>query len=84
MHLIFRLLRCCATEATSSPSSAILHQEMLNKVFEKRSLQLLAYFKFFIMTHLPLHRTHTEGRYLQRELHQVDPLLHPIVVIKEP
>jgi hypothetical protein len=38
---------------------------------------------FFITARLPLRRTHTEGRHLQRELREADHRLHPIVVIKE-
>jgi hypothetical protein len=36
------------------------------------------------MAHLPLHRTCVEGRCIQRELHQTNRRLHPIVVVKEP
>jgi hypothetical protein len=36
------------------------------------------------MTHLPVRRSHTEGRHLQHELCQVNHGLHPIIVIKEP
>jgi hypothetical protein len=100
MHLVFCLLCCCVAKATSSclsmcirdwesrslepSSSAILHQERVNKVFGKRCSRLLAHFiKFFITTRLPLCQTHTEGRRLQRELRQADYHLHPIIVIKE-
>jgi hypothetical protein len=34
-------------------------------------------------THLPLRRTHAEGRHLQRELRQVDHRLHLIIIINE-
>jgi hypothetical protein len=66
-------------------SSAIMHLERANKVFGKRSSRLLTRFlKFFIMTHLPLHRTCVESHRLQRELHQTERHLCPIVVVKEP
>jgi hypothetical protein len=100
MHLGFCLLRYCATEATSSrslmwiydqesrspepSSSAILHRERADKIFGKRSSQLLTcFFKFFITAHLPLHRTRVEGRCLQRKLRQAECRLHPIIIIKE-
>jgi hypothetical protein len=100
MHLVFCLIRCYITKATSShsstcihdweirspepSSSVILHRERANKVFRKRSLQLLThFFKFFITTHLPLHRTYVEGRRLQCKLHQVDRRLHSIIIVKE-
>jgi hypothetical protein len=57
----------------------------MNKVFGKRSSRLLARFvKFFTTAHLPLHRSRAEGRRLQRELHQADHRLHPVVIVKEP
>jgi hypothetical protein len=66
-------------------SSVILHRERENKVFEKRSSRLLPrFFKLFIMTHLPLHRTCVEGRCLQHELRQPEHCLHSIIVVKEP
>jgi hypothetical protein len=91
---------CCATKATSShsstciydresrslkpSSSAILHRERANKVFEKQSSRLLARFvKFFTTARLPLHRTRAEGHCLQCKLHQVERRLQLIVVIKE-
>jgi hypothetical protein len=100
MQLGFYFLRCCAKKAISfcsstcirdresrSPkplSSAILHREMVNKVFGKRSSRLLAcFFKFFITARLPLCWTRAEDRHLQRKLHQVDRCLHPNVVVKE-
>jgi hypothetical protein len=99
-HLAFRLLRYCASKATSShssmcicdresrssepSSSVILHRERANKVFEKRSSQLLThFFKFFIMTCPHLHQTHTEGHHLQRELCQANRHLYLIIIIKE-
>jgi hypothetical protein len=49
----------------------------VNKIFEKRSSQLLnRFFKFFIIACLPLHRTLTEGHRLQRELRQTERRLH--------
>jgi hypothetical protein len=92
-HLGFHLLRCCAAKATSSHSSLcicdresmslessvsmILHQERANKVFGKRSSQLLSrFFKFFITACLPLHQTSVEGHRLQHELHQTKHRLH--------
>jgi hypothetical protein len=33
---------------------------------------------------LPLRRSRAEGRRLQRELHQADHRLHPVVIVKEP
>jgi hypothetical protein len=66
-------------------SSVILHWERANKVFEKRSLQLISHFvKFFTTARLPLHRSRAEGHRLQRELRQADRHLHPIVIVKEP
>jgi hypothetical protein len=48
-------------------------------------LRLLPRFvKFFTTAHLRLHRMHTKGRRLQRELRQAERHLQPIVVIKEP
>jgi hypothetical protein len=99
-HLVFLLLRCCADMATSSrsstcicdresrspepSSSAILHQEMVNKVFGKRSSRLLACsFKFFTTARLPLRRTRAEGHRLQCNLRQADRHLHPIIIVKE-
>jgi hypothetical protein len=35
------------------------------------------------MACLPLRRSHAEGRLLQRELHQADRHLHPVVIGKE-
>jgi hypothetical protein len=65
-------------------SSAVLHREKVNKVFEKRFLRLLAHFiKFFTTARLPLRRSRAEGRRLQRELHQADRCLHPVVIVKE-
>jgi hypothetical protein len=68
------------------PSSlAILHWEMVNKVFGKRSSRLLARFvKFFTMACIPLRWSHAESHRLQRELRQADHRLHPVVIIKEP
>jgi hypothetical protein len=100
-HRVFRLLHCYATKATSSRSSicicdresrspeplssAILHRERVNKVFEKRSSWLLAhFFKFFIMTYLPLRQMRAEGHRLQYELRQADHRFHLIIIIKEP
>jgi hypothetical protein len=99
MHLIFRLLRYCATKATSFCSStcicgresrslklsslAILHQERVNKVFGKQSRLLACFFKFFITACLPLRRMHVESHRLQRELCQADHCLHPIIIIIE-
>jgi hypothetical protein len=99
-HLVFRLLHCCATKTTSShsltciydresrspemSSSAIMHEEMVNKVFGNRSSRSLArFFKFFITPRLPLRRTRAMGHHLQRELCQIDCHLHPIIVIRE-
>jgi hypothetical protein len=66
-------------------SSMILHRERAHKIFRKQSLRLLTpFFKFFITAHLPLHRTHAEGRRLQCLLHQDNRHLHPIIVINEP
>jgi hypothetical protein len=54
-------------------------------VFGKRFSQLLArFFKFFITTRLPLHRTCTKGRCFQCELRQDGRHLHSIVIVKEP
>jgi hypothetical protein len=36
------------------------------------------------MARLPLHRSHAEGHRLQRELHQADHRLYPVVIVKEP
>jgi hypothetical protein len=100
-HLVFRLLRYCTANAISScpstyicdresrspesSSSAILHRERVNKVFEKRSSRLFTrFFKFFITARLPLRRTRAEGHRLPHELRQADHRLHPIVVVKEP
>jgi hypothetical protein len=97
----FRHFCCCAAEATSSrllmhicdresrstelSSSAILHREMANKVFGKRSSRLLARFiKFSTTARLPLRRSRAEGRRIQHELHQADRRLHPVVIVKEP
>jgi hypothetical protein len=66
-------------------SSAILHQERVNKIFEKRSSRLFGcFFKFLITTHLPFHQTRVKGHRFQRELRQVDRRLHPIVIVKKP
>jgi hypothetical protein len=35
------------------------------------------------MACLPLHRSRAEGRRLQRELHQADHRLHPVIIVKE-
>jgi hypothetical protein len=35
------------------------------------------------MPHLPLRQTRVEGHHLQRELHQADHRLHPIIIVKE-
>jgi hypothetical protein len=89
MHIDFCLLRCYADKATSSrsstcicdreskslkpSSSAILHRERANKVYEKRSSrQLTRFFKFFITAHLPLRWTRTKGCLFQHKLHQAD------------
>jgi hypothetical protein len=97
----FRRFCCRASEATSSrsstcicnresrspelSSSAILHWESANKVFGKRSSQLLARFiRFFTTARLPLRRSRTEGHRLQRELRQVNHRLQLVVVVKEP
>jgi hypothetical protein len=65
-------------------SSVILHREKANKVFEKRSLQLLTrFFKSFI-TARPLRRTRTDDHRLQHELRQAEHRLHLIVVVNEP
>jgi hypothetical protein len=57
----------------------------MNKIFENRSLRLLArLFKFFTLARLPLHRSHTEGHRLQRKLHQIDRRLHPVIIVNEP
>jgi hypothetical protein len=57
----------------------------VNKVFGKQSSRLLARFvKFFTTAHLPLRRSRAEGHRLQRELHQPDRRLHPVVIVKEP
>jgi hypothetical protein len=62
----------------------ILHQERANKVFGKRSSRLLARsVRFFTMARLPLRRSRAEGHRLQRELHQVDHHLHPVVIVKK-
>jgi hypothetical protein len=54
-------------------------------VFGKQTLRLLFRFiKFFTTARLPLRRSHTEGRRLQRKLHQADRRLHLVVIIKEP
>jgi hypothetical protein len=42
------------------------------------------FIKFFTMAHLPLRRSCTKGRCLQRELHQADYCLHLIIIMKEP
>jgi hypothetical protein len=66
-------------------SSAILHRERPNKGFGKQSLRLLARFiKFFTTAHLPLRRSHAEGRRLQRKVRHADRRLHPVVIVKEP
>jgi hypothetical protein len=66
-------------------SSAILHRERVNRVFGKRSSQLLTRFvKFFTTAHLPLRWSQAEGHHLQCKLHQADHHLHPIVIVKEP
>jgi hypothetical protein len=100
-HLGLRLIRCCAAKTYSSrssmcicdwesmspkpSSSAILHRERVNKVFEKRSSRLLARFvMFFTTAHLPLHRSYIDGHRLQREPRQTNRRLYPIVIIKEP
>jgi hypothetical protein len=47
-------------------SSAILHKERVNKIFEKRSMWLLdRFFKLVITVHLPLHQGRTNRRRLQ-------------------
>jgi hypothetical protein len=77
----------CDRESRSlkSSSSVILHRERANKVFGKRYSWLLTRFiKFFTTAHLPLRQSCTEGHRLQCELRQVNCLLHPIVVVKEP
>jgi hypothetical protein len=100
MHLGLRLIRYCDAKTFSprsstcicdresrSPepsSSTILHREMVNKVFRKRSSRLLTrFFKYFTTTRLPLHQTRTEGRLLQCELRQADHRLNLIIVVKE-
>jgi hypothetical protein len=79
---------CIYIRESRSPkpsSSSILHQERVNMVFGKRFSQLLArFFKFFITTRLPLHRTCTKGRCFQCELRQDGRHLHSIVIVKEP
>jgi hypothetical protein len=77
---------CDRESRSSKPSSiTILHRERVNKIFGKRSSRLLVhFFKFFIIPHLPLHRTSAEGYCLQRELRQIERRLHPIIVVKEP
>jgi hypothetical protein len=71
-----RLSTCIHDWESRSPepsSSVILHRERANKVFGKQSSRLLTYFfKFCIMSHLPLCRTCIEGHRLQHELHQTD------------
>jgi hypothetical protein len=63
----------------------ILHRKRTNKIFEKRSTQLLARFSnFFIAARLPLRRMHAKGRRLQRELRQTDRRLHLIIIVNEP
>jgi hypothetical protein len=78
---------CICDRENMSPepsSSAVLHQKKVNKVFGKQSLRLLAHFvKFFTTARLPLRRSCAEGRRLQRELHQADRCLHPVVIVKE-
>jgi hypothetical protein len=97
----FRRFCSCTAEATScrsstcicdresrSPdpsSSAILHWEMTNKVFGKRSSRLLAHFiKFFTTARLPLRWSRAEGCRLQCKLRQADRRLHLAIVVKEP
>jgi hypothetical protein len=77
----FHSSMCICDWESKSPkplSSAILHRERANKVFGKRSSRLLAcFFKFFITSHLPLRRTHDEGRHLN--VNSVKP-----IIIKKP
>jgi hypothetical protein len=71
----------CDRESRSSEllSSTILHRERANKIYGKRSSRLLArFFKFFIITHLPLYRTRVEGHRLQANF------IGPIIIVKEP
>jgi hypothetical protein len=83
-----RLSTCIGDQKSRSPessSSVILDRERANKVFGTRSSRLLTRFiMFFIMAHLPLHRTCTEGHRLQHELRHADRRLHPNVIVKEP
>jgi hypothetical protein len=81
-------LTCICDRESMSPepsSSAILHRERVNKIFGKRSSRLLTCFiKFFTTARLSLRRSRVEGRRVQRELHQADRRLHPVVIIKKP
>jgi hypothetical protein len=62
-----------------------MHRERANTVFGKRSSRLLTRFiKFSTTARLPLRQSHAKGHRLQRELHQTDRRLHPVVIIKEP
>jgi hypothetical protein len=76
---------CDQKSRSSEPSfSTILHWERVNNVFGKRSSRLRArFFKLFIMTRLPLHRTRTESSRLQHKLRQADCRCHPIIIIEE-
>jgi hypothetical protein len=77
---------CNRESRSSEPScSTILHRGRTNKVFGKRSSRLLARFiKFSTTARLPLLRSRAEGRRLQRELHQTNHRLHPVIIVKEP
>jgi hypothetical protein len=100
MHLGFCLLCCYATKATSShlsmyicdwesrsskPScSTILHRERANKVFGKRSTQLLdCFFKFINTTCLPLHWLCVDPRHIYHELHYSSHGLQKSILVKD-
>jgi hypothetical protein len=54
-------------------SSVILHQERVNKIFEKRSMWLLnRFFKLVIIVCLPLHRGRTNRHRLQHVVAQTE------------
>jgi hypothetical protein len=62
----------------------ILHQERVNKVFGKRSTQQLdRFFKFVIMTHLPLRQVYAGHHRLQRAIIQTEWRLFNSIIIEE-
>jgi hypothetical protein len=99
-HLCFHLLSCCAAKSTASRSlvctcdwvsrslkllsSTILHQKRVNKVFGKRSSQLLNLILHVChMTRLPLRRSRADHHLIYHELHQSMHSLQESTIVQE-